>query len=93
MDGNPPPHDAPLTANESGVAAAILGTVQTAWIASPAVLAAGAVAAVVLLRRIADAASELASSQRRFRRVEDAMIPLRVETRRARTSLDDFDRR
>lgn len=66
---------------------------QAAWIAPPAVLVAGAVAAVVLVRRIADAVSELATSGRRFRQVEDAMIPIRVETRRLRTSLDDFDRR
>jgi hypothetical protein len=67
--------------------------VEAAWFAPPAVLALGALGAAVLLRRIADAVSEVAASQRRFRRLEDAMIPVRVETRRARASIDRFDRR
>ncbi|QXC61938.1 hypothetical protein KSP35_03725 [Aquihabitans sp. G128] len=64
-----------------------------AWIAPPAVLIAGAAGVAVLLRRIATALDEVATSQRRFRRIEDAMIPIRVEARRARTSIDRLPRR
>jgi hypothetical protein len=62
--------------------------VDAAWFAPSAVLIAGAAGAAVLLRRLAGAVTELAASQRRLRRLEDAMIPVRVETRRARASID-----
>jgi hypothetical protein len=67
--------------------------VDLAWIAPPAVLLAGAAGAAVLARRLVVAASELAVAQRRLRRLEDAVIPVRVETRRARASIDRLDRR
>ena len=63
------------------------------WFAPLVVLLAGAAAASVLVRRIADAADGLASSQRRFHRLEQALIPLRVETRRPRGSVDHIRRR
>lgn len=66
---------------------------NAAWIIASAVLVIGAVAIFALIRLIAEAVDQMLVSARRFRRVEDAMIPLRVETRRARSSLDHFDRR
>jgi hypothetical protein len=67
--------------------------VDLAWIAPPAVLLAGAAGVAVLARRLVTAVSELAAAQRRLRRLEDALIPVRVETRRARSSIDHLDRR
>jgi len=67
--------------------------VDLTWIAPPAVLLVGAAGVAVLLRRIVAATEEVAGSQRRFRRLEDAMIPVRVETRRARSSIDRLPRR
>lgn len=64
-----------------------------AWIAPPAVLLAGAAGAAVLARRLVAEATELAVARRRLRRLEDALIPVRVETRRARASIDHLDRR
>lgn len=64
-----------------------------AWFAPLIVLAVGAVAAMVYLRRIVEANDDLAGSQRRFNRLEQVLIPVRVETRRTRESLDRFDRR
>lgn len=63
------------------------------WFAPLVVLLAGAATAWVLLHRIADAADDLAASQRRFHRLEQALIPLRVETRRTRGSVDHFRHR
>ncbi len=63
------------------------------WIAPPAVLGLGAAAAAWLLRSIAKATDEAQAAHRRFRRLEDGLIPLRVETRRTRDSLDRIDRR
>ncbi|CAN5404656.1 hypothetical protein BH10ACT1_BH10ACT1_27420 [soil metagenome] len=64
-----------------------------AWIAPPAVLLVGAAGVAVLLRRIAASLDDLSGSQRRFRRLEDAMIPIRVESRRTRSSIDRLPRR
>ncbi|CAN5179792.1 hypothetical protein BH23ACT2_BH23ACT2_17980 [soil metagenome] len=64
-----------------------------AWIAPPVVLVAGAATSALLLRRIGQAVVDLAGSQRRFRRMEDALIPVRVEANRARTSIDRIERR
>ena len=64
-----------------------------AWIAPPAVLLVGAAGAAVLAQRVVVAASELSDARRRFRRLEDALIPVRVDTRRARASIDQLDRR
>lgn len=63
------------------------------WIAPPAVLGLGAAAAAVLVRSLARAADDAAGAHRRFRRLEDGLIPLRVETRRTRESLDRLHRR
>jgi len=67
--------------------------VDTTWIAPSAVLGIGAAAAAALLRAIARATDEAQSAHRRFRRLEDGLIPLRVETRRTRDSLDRMHRR
>jgi hypothetical protein len=67
--------------------------VDITWIAPPIVLGLGAGAAAVLLRSIARATDEAAAAHRRFRRLEDGLIPLRVETRRTRESLDRLHRR
>lgn len=64
-----------------------------AWIAPPLVLLAGAAGIAVALRRVARATTELAASHRRSRRIEDALIPIRVETRRARSSVDHLRHR
>lgn len=69
-----------------------LPDVEAAWILPSVVLAGGAALAAVLLRRVAEAAQELAESQRRLRRMEDSLIPLRVENRRVRRSADRLSR-
>lgn len=66
---------------------------DTTWIAPSAVLGIGAAAAAALLRAIARATDEAQAAHRRFRRLEDGLIPLRVETRRTRDSLDRMRRR
>ena len=63
------------------------------WILPAAVVTVGAAGIAFLLRRLDAATSDLAASTRRLRRVEDALIPVRVETRRARASLDRHDPR
>ncbi len=72
---------------------ATISAVDAAWFAPSVVLIAGAAGSAVLLRRIVAAVAELQGSQRRFRRLEDALIPVRVEARRARTSIDRLNRR
>lgn len=66
---------------------------DVSWFAPVVVLLGGAVAALVLVRRLAEAVADLDASQRRFRRIEHSLIPVRVETRRARASIDRFDHR
>lgn len=66
---------------------------DTTWIAPPAVLGIGAAAAAVALRAITRATEEAEAAHRRFRRLEDGLIPLRVETRRTRESVDRMHRR
>ncbi|MEZ5137939.1 MAG: hypothetical protein R2702_02255 [Acidimicrobiales bacterium] len=66
---------------------------DSTWIAPPAVLGLGALAAAVLLRAIASAVEEAEAARRRFRKLEDGLIPVRVETRRTRGSVDRLDRR
>lgn len=66
---------------------------DTTWIAPPAVLGLGALASALLLRAIAHAVEEAEAARRRFRKLEDGLIPLRVETRRTRASIDRLDRR
>jgi hypothetical protein len=67
--------------------------VDIAWFAPPVALLVGAGGVAFLARRMATALDEVHASQRRLRRVEDSLIPVRVETRRAGRSLDHFDRR
>jgi hypothetical protein len=67
--------------------------VDTTWIAPPAVLGISAAAAAFLLRAIAKATDDAQAAHRRFRRLEDGLIPLRVETRRTRASVDRINRR
>jgi hypothetical protein len=57
------------------------------------VLLVGAAATALLLRRIGAAVDAIADAQRRTRRLEDTLVPVHVETRRARRSLDRLDRR
>ena len=66
--------------------------VDAAWIAPSLVLGGGAALAAVILRRIADAVGDVNASQRRLRRLEDSLIPLRVENRRVRRSSERFPR-
>ncbi|MEO6988705.1 MAG: hypothetical protein ABI239_08655 [Aquihabitans sp.] len=61
---------------------------ELTWIAPAVVVTVGAAAIAVLARHLDAATTELSASARRLRRVEDALIPVRVETRRARASLD-----
>lgn len=67
--------------------------VDVAWFVPPTVFGIGAAVAVMLLRRIAEAQEELGRSTRRLRRLEDGLIPVRVETRRARESIERLSRR
>jgi len=67
--------------------------VDVSWFAPVAVLLIGAVAAIVLVRKLADAVEDLDVAQRRFRRIEHALIPVRVETRRTRASIERIHRR
>ena len=77
----------------SGAIAATLTSVDSTWIAPPAVLGVGAIAVAFVLRAIATAVEEAEAARRRFRKLEDGLIPLRVETRRTRGSVDRLDRR
>jgi cytochrome c-type biogenesis protein CcmH/NrfF len=67
--------------------------VDVTWFAPVVVLILGAAAVAVLVRCLADEAEALSMSQRRFRRIEHALIPVRVETRRTRASIEQIRRR
>ena len=69
-----------------------MALVDAAWITPSLVLGGGAALAAVMLRRIADAVQDVNASQRRLRRLEDSLIPLRVENRRVRQSSERFPR-
>jgi hypothetical protein len=62
------------------------------WIAPSVVLGLGAAGTAVALRALAKATEEAQGAHRRFRRLEDGLIPLRVETRRTRGSVDRLQR-
>ncbi|MGI8710634.1 MAG: hypothetical protein ACR2LA_06550 [Acidimicrobiales bacterium] len=64
-----------------------------AWIAPPAVLLAGAGATAVLCRRLAVAVSEARTAERRLRRLEQGLIPVRIESRRLGATVDRMRRR
>ncbi|MCB0957955.1 MAG: hypothetical protein KDB04_00330 [Acidimicrobiales bacterium] len=66
---------------------------DSTWIAPPAVLGLGALGAAALLRALASAVEDAEAARRRFRKLEDGLIPVRVETRRTRGSVDRLDRR
>lgn len=63
------------------------------WFASPIALLLGAVAVAVLVVQIGRATDDLSSAGRRTRRLEDGLIPVRVETRRARASIERLRRK
>lgn len=67
---------------------ATLGVVEFIWFAPVIVLLVGAFGAVVLGRRVADASDDLAASLRRFAGLERAVVPVRVQTRRVRASVE-----
>jgi hypothetical protein len=66
--------------------------VDAAWITPPVVLATGAAVAAVLARKVQEAAEQARAAGRRFRRLEDGLIPIRVESRRARANVDRMRR-
>lgn len=72
-----------------------LDVVDATWFAPPAVLLIGAAATALLLKRIGAVIDAVSDSVRRSDRLEGSLVPVRVETRRARRSLDhlDLDRR
>jgi len=53
----------------------------------------GAFAAALIGRAITSALNDADAARRRFRKLEDGLIPLRVETRRVRGSVDRFESR
>lgn len=63
------------------------------WFASPIALLLGAVAVGLLVVQIGRATDELSGAGRRTRRLDDALIPVRVETRRARASIERLRRK
>lgn len=67
--------------------------VDTTWIAPPAILGLGAVLAAYLVRAVASATEDARGAMRRFGKLEGSLVPLRVETRRTRESVDRMTRR
>lgn len=63
------------------------------WFAPPTVLLLGAAAVAVMARKLQEASDGVAAARRRAGRLEDGLIPLRVEARKARRRLDRFDQR
>lgn len=63
------------------------------WLLPPAILGFGVGILMMLGGRLLDAVDELARSVRRTQRVEDALIPVRVETRRISGSIERLSRR
>lgn len=67
---------------------ATLVVVELIWLAPVMVLLVGAIGVVVLARQVADARDDLSSSLRRFAGVERALVPVRVQSHRARAAVD-----
>jgi hypothetical protein len=67
--------------------------VDAAWFAPPAVFVLAALGVAALLRRIGAAVEDVGGARDRARRIDGALVPVRVETRRARASIDRFHRR
>lgn len=63
------------------------------WFAPPVALLIGAVVVLALAVQIGRATDELSAARRRNRRLEDALIPVRVQTRRARASIERLHRK
>lgn len=70
-----------------------MNSVNSAWLVPPTVLVIGAFAAALIGRAITSALNDADAARRRFRKLEDGLIPLRVETRRVRGSVDRFESR
>jgi hypothetical protein len=67
--------------------------VDIALIAPPALIAGAAGITAALLRRLAHAIEELRAAERRNRRLNDALVPVRVETRRVGATVERMTRR
>ncbi len=63
------------------------------WFVPTVVLLAGAGAAWLLLRRIAEASDDVAVRARRLEKLGLRLVPVRSETGRARASIDRIQRR
>ena len=63
------------------------------WFVPTVVLLAGAGAAWLLLRRIAEASDDVAVRARRLEKLGLRLVPVRSETGRARASIDRIKRR
>ena len=71
----------------------MVAIVDVTWFVPVVILLLGAVAVLVVVRQLAQASAELEASRRRFQRIEEALIPLRVEARRTRASNDHLHHR
>jgi hypothetical protein len=63
------------------------------WIVPPAVLAAGAMSAILYLRSVDGAAEDIRDQLHRLAEVRSSVEALRAETARTRASLEALDRR
>lgn len=63
------------------------------WLAPIVVVVAGILATFALARLLGAATTELTATQRRLGQLERALIPVRVQTRRTRGSVDSISRR
>jgi hypothetical protein len=63
------------------------------WIVPPAVLAAGAVSAILYLRSVDGAVEDIRDQLHRLAEVRSSVEALRAETARTRASLEALDRR
>lgn len=63
------------------------------WLAPIIVVMAGILGTLALARLLGLATAELTAAQRRLGQLERALIPVRVQTRRTRGSVDSFTRR
>jgi hypothetical protein len=67
--------------------------VDIALIAPPALVVGAAGITAVLLRRLSRAIDELRAAERRNRRLQEALIPVRAETRRVGATVERMTRR
>ena len=63
------------------------------WISPSVVLGLGALAVAGLAKRLVDEVGRLRRTGRRLERLEGGLIPLRVEVRRTRASIEQVTRR